>query len=155
MIRYLTGAHNELVASVAHAYGIGLLVQPGNRYDMQVHRYPTWAGDNGAFTKRKGGFCPEKFRMMLARPALRAARATCEFIVAPDKLVVLPCGTVVGDAAGTLAQFPEWAREIRAAGFPVALVAQNGLEDMLDQVPWDLVDVLFIGGSTEWKIGPG
>jgi hypothetical protein len=65
---------------------------------------------------------------------------------------VLPDGTVIGDAEGTLAQFPKWSREIREAGFPVALVAQNGLENMLDRVPWNLVDVLFIGGDTEWKL---
>lgn len=150
-IQYLTGAHNEGVAAIAHEKNVGLLVQPGNRYDLQVHRYPSWAGDNGAFTKAKGGFSAEKFRTMLRRPALLAARSTCQFIVAPDKLVVLPCGTVVGDARGTLEQFSAWAREIRDLGYPVALVAQNGLEDMLDEVPWDLVDVLFIGGSTEWK----
>jgi hypothetical protein len=154
VIRYLTGAHNEGVAAAAHAYNIGLLVQPGNRYDKQIHRYPDWAADNGAFTTKKGGFNAASFRTMLARPALLAARERCLFVVAPDKLVVLPCGTVVGDAAGTLEQFPAWAAEIRALGYPVALVAQNGLEGMLDAVPWDLVDVLFIGGSTEWKIGP-
>lgn len=151
-ISYLTGAHNNAVAMVAHERNIGLLVQPGNRYDMQVHRYPSWAGDNGAFTKMKGGFDPNRFREMLRRPALQSARETCLFIVAPDKLEVMPDGTVIGDAAGTLAQFPAWAAEIRSAGFPVALVAQNGLEDMLDVVPWNLVDVLFIGGSTEWKL---
>lgn len=151
-VQYLTGAHNELVASLAHEKNIAPLVQPGNRYDMQVHRYPSWAGDNGAFTKAKGGFSALKFREMLNRPALLAARATCQFIVAPDKLVVLDNGVVVGDARGTLAQFPEWAREIKALGYPVALVAQNGLETMLDEVPWELVDVLFIGGSTDWKI---
>lgn len=153
--QYLTGAHNDAVAAVAQCKSIGLLVQPGNRYDKQVHRYPTWAGDNGAFTKTKAGFRPEKFREMLRRPALLAARATCQFIVAPDRLVVLPDGTVVGDARGTLDQFPAWAAEIRGLGYPVALVAQNGLETILDEVPWHLVDCLFLGGSTEWKIGPG
>lgn len=155
MVQYLTGAHNDAVAAIAHDCNIGLLVQPGNRYDHQVHRYPSWAGDNGAFTKTAKGFKPENFIEMLDRPALLAARATCQFIVAPDKLVVLPDGTVVGDALGTLAQFSEWAAIIRSRGFPVALVAQDGLEQMLDLVEWDLLDVLFIGGSTEWKLGEG
>lgn len=154
MTQYLTGAHNEGVAAIAHEKNVGLLVQPGNRYDLQVSRYPAWAGDNGAFTKAKGGFSADKFRAMLRRPALVAARATCLFVVAPDKLVVLPNGVVVGDARGTLEQFTAWALEIRALGYPVALVAQNGLETMLDEVPWGLVDVLFIGGSTEWKLSP-
>lgn len=155
MIKYLTGCTNRGVEAVAFERGVGLLVQPGNGYHSCVGRYPAWAGDNGAFTKTKGGFSADKFRRMLGRPELQAAADRCLFVVAPDKLVVLPDGVVVGDARGTLEQFPEWAREIRAAGFPVALVAQDGLEGMLDEVPWDLVDVLFVGGSTEWKLSAG
>lgn len=155
MIRYLTGSTSAAVAALAHEHRIGLLVQPGNRYDLQVGDYPAWAGDNGVFTRTASGFSPDAFRAMLGRPNLRAHAGQCLFIVAPDKLNMLADGTVIGDAAGTLAQFPEWAREIRGAGFPVAFVAQDGLETMLDQVPWDLVDVLFVGGSTEWKLSEG
>lgn len=132
--------------------GIGLMIQPGNSYHLKVDRYPFWAADNGAFTKTAGGFSPEKFRTMLARPMLRDFAASCLFVVAPDKLTVLESGEVIGDALGTLEQFPAWAAEIRSAGFPVALVAQNGLENLLDAVPWGLVDCLFIGGNTEWKL---
>lgn len=154
MISYLTGCACAGVEAIAHERNIGLLVQPGNSYHEKIDAYPAWAGDNGAFTKAAGGFSPERFRRMLSQPKLRtpAARAKCLFVVAPDKLVVLADGTVVGDARGTLEQFPAWAQEIRAAGFSVAFVAQNGLEDMLDEVPWHLVDVLFLGGSTEWKL---
>jgi hypothetical protein len=171
MIRYLTGCHGELVASVAHENEIGLLVQPGNSYDLQVHKYPAWAGDNGAFTKAAGGFSAERFRAMLQRPALQAAKATCLFVAAPDCITVEADGTVRGDAAGTLDQFRAWALEIRAAGFPVALVAQNGLEHLLGRMwredLWSLVDVLFLGGGPdpalvtpenrdgEWKLSQG
>jgi len=130
------------------------MIQPGNSYHRQVARYPFWAADNGAFTRAAGGFDAEKFRRMLARAELREHSGRCLFVVAPDKLVVLPDGSVIGDAFGTLMQFTAWALEIRAAGFPVALVAQNGLERFLDHVPWDLVDVLFIGGDTAWKLSP-
>jgi hypothetical protein len=41
---------------------------------------------------------------------------------------------------------------IRAAGYPAALVAQDGLEHL--PVPWRLLDAVFIGGSTAWKLGP-
>ena len=41
---------------------------------------------------------------------------------------------------------------IRSAGFPVALAAQNGIGDL--DIPWDLFDVLFLGGDTPWKLGP-
>jgi len=66
----------------------------------------------------------------------------CVFVVAPD---------VVGDAAGTLERFDWWEWRIHELGFPVALAAQDGLEDL--SVPWDRVDALFVGGSTVWKLG--
>lgn len=152
MIRYLTGASTRGSEAIAFERGIGLMIQPGNSYHLKVQSYPFWAADNGAFTKSAKGFDPVKFRTLLGRESLRDHSGACLFVVAPDRLVVLPDGTVVGDARGTLEQFPAWAREIREAGFPVALVAQNGLESMLSDVPWGLVDVLFIGGSTEWKL---
>jgi hypothetical protein len=37
-------------------------------------------------------------------------------------------------------------------GLPVAMVAQDGLERF--DVPWPWFDVLFLGGSTGWKLGP-
>lgn len=127
------------------------MIQPGNSYHLKLDRYPFWAADNGAFTRVAGGFSPERFREMLARPELQEHSGRCLFVVAPDVVEVTDAGPR-GDARATLQQFPGWAREIRAAGFPVALVAQNDLESMLGEVPWDLVDVLFIGGDTAWKL---
>ena len=45
-----------------------------------------------------------------------------------------------------------WLPRIRALGLPAALVAQDGLEEL--EVPWDTFDVLFIGGSDAFKLGP-
>ena len=66
----------------------------------------------------------------------------CRFAVAPD---------VVGDAVATIARSAPWLPLIRSLGIPAAFVAQDGLEDL--DVPWHTFDVLFIGGSTEWKLG--
>ncbi|MCW2899993.1 MAG: hypothetical protein JWO67_2258, partial [Streptosporangiaceae bacterium] len=65
------------------------------------------------------------------------------FAVAPD---------VLGDAGATLKRSRHMLGWIRHIGFPTALVAQNGLEDL--PVPWDDFDVLFLGGDTAWKLGP-
>jgi hypothetical protein len=67
----------------------------------------------------------------------------CLFAVAPD---------VVGNAAATLRRSERMLAWIRYAGFPAALAAQDGLEHLT--VPWGEFDVLFIGGSTAWKLGP-
>lgn len=69
-------------------------------------------------------------------------RERLQFAVAPD---------VVADAEATLARSTPWLSRIRELGIPVAFVAQDGLERL--SVPWDAFDVLFLGGSTEWKLG--
>jgi hypothetical protein len=68
----------------------------------------------------------------------------CLFAAAPD---------ILGDAAATLRRSRYMLPLIREiAGLPAALVAQDGLEDL--DVPWEDFDVLFLGGSTGWKLGP-
>lgn len=103
-----------------------------------------WALDNDAYS----GFDEDRFLRMLDKAAqatdaaVRFTNNAAKFVTAPD---------VVGEAAPTLELFDKWEPIIRAAGLPVALVAQDGLEDLV--VPWDRMDALFIGGSTEWKLG--
>ena len=64
------------------------------------------------------------------------------FITAPDK---------VGDWVTTLELFEREASILREFDFPLALVAQDGLTP--EFVPWNEIDALFIGGSTEFKLG--
>ena len=98
----------------------------------------TWCADNGCFGKGYPG--SDVWREWLERNA--PAAHSCAFATAPD---------VVGDAAATLALSLPWLPKIRALGYPAALVAQDGLEAL--PVPWDAFDALFVGGSTEWKLG--
>ena len=98
-----------------------------------------WCADNGCYGKGYPG--DEKWIDWLRSNAHDTE--TCLFATAPD---------VVGDAAATLARSAPWLSKIRALGYPAALVAQDGLEHL--PIPWDDFDVLFIGGSTEWKLGP-
>jgi hypothetical protein len=99
----------------------------------------TWCADNGCFGSGYPG--DAKWLAWLEKHAGDAG--TCLFATAPD---------VVGDAAATLARSAPFLPAIRALGYPAALVAQDGLEDL--DVPWDDFDVLFIGGTTAWKLGP-
>ena len=113
---------------------LGCIVTP-----KQGNRIPDGAiycADNGVFGK---GYPGEDawWAWLSSLPAER-----CVFAVAPD---------VVGDAAATLAASMPWLSSIRGLGMPAALVAQDGLESL--PVPWEEFDVLFIGGSTEWKLG--
>lgn len=98
----------------------------------------TWCADNGCFSDK---WDEVSWWAYLVKNAHRAA--SCVFAVAPD---------VVGDAEATLAKSVPWMPMIRELGYPVAFVGQNGQERL--PVPWDELDVLFIGGDDEWKLGP-
>lgn len=98
-----------------------------------------WAADNGCFTA--ASFDENQWFKWLRRRADRVEESV--FATAPD---------VVGDASATLARSLPWLARIRELGYLAALVAQDGLEDL--DIPWPEFDVLFIGGTTAWKLGP-
>ena len=97
-----------------------------------------WAADNGRFSAPHT-YSDEKYLAWLKKKLPHVDR--CLFATAPD---------VVGDAVATLAMSAPMLPRIRAAGYPVALVGQDGLTSAM--VPWDEIDALFIGGTTEWKL---
>ena len=121
----MTAGHLGMIATPA----AGNAVLPG----------VTWMADNSVFADRYPG--NEAYLAWLAARAQH--RPECRLVVAPD---------VVGNAIETLKRSVPMFPVIRAAGYPVALAAQDGLQDLT--VPWGQFDALFIGGSTEWKIGP-
>ena len=135
---YLTGAKVPAVTADLAAGTMGLLQTPNTGY--RLDDVAVWAMDNGCFTNAYPG--DTAYLDLLAK--LDPHRDRCLFVAVPD---------VVADAPATLARFPTMAARIRAAGWPVALVGQDGMERM--PIPWDDLDWLFIGGSTDWKLGPG
>lgn len=106
-----------------------------------------WCADNSCFGDDYPG--DVEFIRWLARRQPDAGR--CVFVAAPD-VPRQPDGTLRGDAKATLRRSEPFLEIIRALGYPAALVAQNGLEDLT--VPWDTFDVLFLGGDDAWKLGP-
>tara|TARA_R110000868_G_scaffold72223_4_gene210791 strand:- start:1930 stop:11712 length:9783 start_codon:yes stop_codon:yes gene_type:complete len=145
---YFTGSTNAALEQRAAEKGdLGLLVTPLlPSYQGKIDKYPVIAIDNGVFSKSQP-FDAGKFRDLIESVASKPEQAAkVRFVVAPD---------VVGDAKATLAKFKPWADEIHKLGLPVAFAAQDGIEHMADKIPWDDMDVLFIGGSTDWKIGEG
>lgn len=135
---YLSGCKNASIAGELASGRIGFLKTPsiGNTLDGAA----VWAVDNGCFAGKYPG--DDGFIAFLGRHLHR--QADCLFVAVPD---------VIGDGQATLDNYPSMARRIRSAGWPVALVGQDGMEDL--EIPWGLVDWLFIGGSTEWKLGEG
>jgi len=117
---------------------IGCIVTPkqGNRLPQGTR----WSADNGCFG---AGYPGDAAWLAWLGTYTPEERARCHFAVAPD---------VVGDAKATLDRSMPWLPKIRALGYPAAFVAQDGLEHL--NIPWDAFDVLFIGGTTAWKLGP-
>lgn len=102
-------------------------------------------GDNGGFTD----FDPAAFMKKLER--LEEIKHLFKFVACPDVVVIKPDGKPIGDARRTLEVFEYWYPRI--CDWPVALVAQDGLENI--EIPkwmWDVVSAIFIGGSTKWKL---
>lgn len=135
---YLSGVKSAAIAHDLATGRIGLLNTPKCGYALVG--VATWAMDNGCFTDTYPG--DDAYLSTLDRYAEHRGR--CLFVAVPD---------VVGDAEATLARFQPMAGRIRAAGWPVALVGQDGMENLA--LPWEDFDWLFVGGSTEWKLGPG
>jgi hypothetical protein len=106
----------------------------GNRLPDGVR----WCADNGCYGK---GYPGDLGWVKWLASYTVEQRARCAFAVAPD---------VVGDAAATIARSVPFLPYIRALGYPAAFAAQDGLENL--DVPWDQFDVLFIGGTTDWKL---
>lgn len=136
---YFANPSTQLVRDAMrnHTNHLGMIATPAQ--GNTIHPDYRWCADNGVF----GGAYPgdDAYIMWLDERADHMGR--CSFAVAPD---------VVGDAAGTLGRSAPMFSRIRNAGAPVALAAQNGLENLT--VPWDAFDVLFLGGDTNWKLGP-
>ncbi len=99
--------------------------------------YSDWGGtygiDNGAYS----GFPEVAFQRILNRQ--EAARERCLFVTCPD---------IVGAAQRSIELFKRRRRWI-PEGWPVALVAQDGMESL--EIPWDELDAIFLGGLDPWK----
>lgn len=67
----------------------------------------------------------------------------------PNKPVFVTVPDYVGNARITHALFERWSHEISDRGLPIGYVLQDG--QGRSSVPWDSIDAIFIGGSTEFK----
>tara|TARA_R110002012_G_C11483940_1_gene595407 strand:- start:23 stop:634 length:612 start_codon:yes stop_codon:yes gene_type:complete len=91
--------------------------------------------DNGCFV----GFKEEKFLRLLNKIQ---NKDNCKFVAAPD---------VVADYQATLDNFNIWSCVISNMNFPLAIVLQDGAT--IKNTPWQDIQAVFVGGSTDWKLG--
>lgn len=97
----------------------------------------TFAVDNGCFAN-PGAYSDQGYFEYLSR----LDSSQCLFAAAPD---------VVGDAEQTRLRSYPVLQKIRELGFKAAHVIQDG--ETPEQVQWDKLDAIFIGGTTSWKLG--
>jgi hypothetical protein len=110
------------------------LLTPLTRFKLQEPDQH-FAIDNGAYS----GFRSDDFLALLKREDER--RKLCRFVSVPD---------VVGSAIRTCEVFEFW--QPRLQRWPLAFVAQDGQEN--HPIPWNRIAAVFIGGTTQFKMGP-
>jgi hypothetical protein len=122
---------------------IGWLLSPGGW--RRPHRWMPYALDNGAFPAWNNGkpWDEPAFVNMLRDAAGQLATKTLAW---PPQWVIVP--DVVADREATIARWHEWVPRLQPFGWPLAFAVQDGMTQA--DVPSD-ADVIFVGGSTEWK----
>lgn len=143
MFILVSGATSTVYPLMDHHPNLGILLDPRGGHEVPPPGV-TWGADNGAFT----GFDEAGFVGMLEKisdrvTTHRALLSDCRFVASPD---------VVADHPATLDLWQTWSGIIRGHGLPPGFVAQDGCTVAL--VPWLEVDAVFIGGSTDFKLGP-
>lgn len=139
MILLLSSGWRPMLNEHGNEPHLGRLVHPlccDRVEDTAAYGMP-YAADNDAFS----GFDAGRFRVLLDR--LAPLHPGPIFVNVPD---------VVADAAATLERWHEWLPELRARDLPASYVLQDGQETV--PVPWDDCAAVFVGGSTEFKLGP-
>lgn len=138
---YLTGVSNAESREEAKTMpNLGVMVTPKTQqYRTHLKDYQFFGVDNGAFT---GKFNEKGFYKLLDNIREQGDAGKALFAAAPD---------VVGDWQATLKASEPHLDRIRDAGFPVAIVLQNGAT--VETVPWDRIDALFVGGNDRFKLG--
>lgn len=124
----------------------------GHLYSPRGQRGPwpwlPYACDNGAFpcwNQADNSF--DDTRWATTEHAWRELLVWCQCAPTKPRWAVVPDRPGKGDE--TLARWEVYAPLVRAAGIPCALAVQDGMT--LDQARAVSPDVVFVGGTTEWK----
>jgi hypothetical protein len=118
---------------------LGWLVGPSAIAKTKLRPWLPFALDNDAYSawSNKTTWSEDQWRIML--DTLHKAGASPSWAIVPD---------VVADKTATIALWAKYVEEVRQYGWPTAFAVQDGMTKA--DVPHD-ADVVFVGGSTEWK----
>lgn len=133
MIKVLLACSDQSYGSWRRHPNVGRLLTPVLRTNHLLDSYT--AMDNCAYSN----WNPKRFGHTLLTFSSRAT--SFKWVAVPD---------VVGDAQETLKRFEKWHKTISGLGYPLAFVAQDGL--IQEQVPWERISCIFIGGTDDYKL---
>lgn len=127
-VGYLAGKYP---GTIGHLYSPGAQCGPFPfiPYALDNNRFGSW--------KNNTGWNREQWEELLDWAKLSGQNPLWALV--PD---------VVGDREGTLCDWQEYAPVLKRFGWPLAFAVQDGMTHR--DVPHD-ADVVFVGGSTEWK----
>lgn len=133
---YLANPSTSAVRELMAGGVIGCMASPaqGSRIDPSW----TWAVDNDCFAAGPD-WSAGKWIAYLERNREHAGR--CLFAAVPDR---------VADAAETMRRWRIWAPVVAELGYRPAFVLQD--DQPAGLIPWEEFDVLFVGGSTVYKL---
>lgn len=133
---YLSGClpSNSDTRRLLNQYGVGILLTPYSQRNLDADDW-TWAADNGCFGKQWEEKTWARFLGNRPNPE------TALFAVVPD---------AVGNPHETTRRWEQHYQTVRNLGYKTAYVLQDDATN--NHVPWDQLDALFIGGSTEYKL---
>lgn len=138
MIVFVNGVSKSDIEEHAGSIHLGVFVGPRNWNDLtRISNlgFP-WAADNDCFN----GLDPDSYLSMLDRIAA-VDLTNFVFVTTPD---------VVADHRATATLFRGWLPALKKRRLPIAFVAQDGAT--ADEIPWNDINALFVGGSTRWKL---
>lgn len=141
-MRILVSGATATVRQLADKYRqhLGVLMTPQNWNRVCSLPLP-WACDNAAFSKPDD----HKFWRLCMESWAMDRHCPPEWVAVPD---------AVGNHSATLQMFgwwrEYWQEELGCIPFPLAFVLQDGCT--IDEIPWEHIRAVFVGGSTAFKL---
>lgn len=142
---YFSGRATEFFRD-STLYGVMLSYKATGGQKRALDNGCLWMLDNGAFS---GNFDEPRWLKQVGK--LLPYSEQCRGIVAPDAVILDKAGKFVkGDWHKTLQRLERYSPIIRGFGYPVAYALQD--DHPLEEMPWHLFDVLFVAGTTKYKV---
>ena len=124
--------------------GLGIMISPSPTFEVRENFKEVFCAlDNGAFQAHRRGYPFQEKLFLETIDSCYKANIELDFIVCPD---------IVAGGKKSLDFSMEWSEGRLKTAPNLALVLQDGITpDLLRKYGFDRFEVLFVGGTMEWK----